>query len=199
MLTGPPHSGKSTTLNYIFRKWKNPVYELRTHYVIEESAIRLIEWLNDSCGLDGFAAWRKQYNAAWQALVAVKQLDEERCFAMEHNDVFIDSSPYDCVAFVEAYGGIPDDYLLTLCAGKKYDLVFYHELIQPFDERAGSGRLQSVEDCLRIGEAQRQVYTRNGMPPITLPPVSVQERMKMIQQHVEKWERDALAKQTAAG
>ena len=192
MLTGPPHSGKSTTLDWLKYSWKNPIHPDREHQVLSESAIRLIRTLNQLCGLERCASWRKEYNSAWQALVTSMQVEEEELNRSTKDvDIFIDSSPLDCLAFVEAYGGVADSFLKQHCgyfpdgSPRRYDLVFYHELIQPFDSRAGSGRLQSKEDCLRIGNAQREVYTRYGMPPIYLPPISLQKRVDIIKQAVQ--------------
>lgn len=200
MLTGPPHSGKSTSLKHISSILHTDApFKNRISYVIEESAIQLISLLQERCS--NFAAWRRTYNPAWQSLVAGMQIAAEAQYRtlpgdyMHYSqredqaappDVYIDSSPLDCLAFVRAYDGTPDQFLLDACQQNRYDLVFYHALVEPFDARKATGRLQSKKDCLRIGQEQLRAYTEHGMTPIILPLMPVEDRLKIIKDRVSQ-------------
>jgi len=184
VLSGPPHSGKTSTLNALkfsahwTQHWNSPK---DPQNFISESAIALINSLRELCG-PNFDQWRTTYNPAWQSLVATMQLKLERDVSKLSikTITWIDSSPLDSLAFCRAYGGQPDQYLLDICAESRYDHVFYLELIQPFNERTNTGRLQTLDDCLKIGSEQLKVYAEYGLSPISVPQLPLPERLAFI-------------------
>jgi len=185
-LTGSPHSGKTTTLLAL---------RARGHNIISESAIDLIESLNGLCGLEGCREWRQTHNVAWQDLVVARQLYLERqAEAQSIQDVIIDSTPIDCLAFtcvreldpVEAIMDHTESQIFKVCENLYYDLVFCLDTILPFDSRPETGRSETLEDCQEIRESQIHQYTWRGMSPIIVPQMSVEARVQMIEYHIKR-------------
>jgi len=180
VLSGPPFSGKTTTLCQL-------ALVLPKFYMVPESAISLIELLNQNCGLEAFRKWRNQYNRAWQDLVITRQLLlEKQADQVSASGMFetigIDSTPIDSYAFALAYPSpeIPLTELEILCRSCYYDKVFYLELVEPFDPRTNTGRLQTREDALRIGRHQFESYSKFGMTPIRVPFMPMKDRIEFI-------------------
>lgn len=190
VLSGSPHSGKTTTLLALRDKG---------HKIISESAIDLIETVNGLCGLGGSREWRKTFNVAWQDLVVARQLHLEAQFAQMFpgEDVIIDSTPFDCLAFTSANLLDPvkaidqsGSKIFELCKTMHYDMVFSLDTILPFDPRPATGRLQTLEDCQKIRACQMRVYSSHGMTPFVVPQMSVGARVQMIEDHIKLRKQD---------
>lgn len=176
VLSGSPHSGKTSTLNAL---------QATGYHVIPESALELINLLNDLCGLDRCSAWRKQFNRAWQNLVIARQLAlEAQCKA---DVVFIDSTPIDSLAFIaaslEADEKINPD-LIKMCDTLKYDKVFILDTVLPFNNRAETGRLQNLQECQRIATFQNKLYTMFKLPVVKVPLMPLEQRVALILNHL---------------
>lgn len=193
-LSGSPHSGKTTTLLALRDKG---------HKIISESAIDLIETVNGLCGLEGSREWRKTFNVAWQDLVVARQLHLEAQFAQTFpgEDVIIDSTPLDCLAFTSASLMAKDldpeqamakdgSKIFQVCKTLHYDMVFCLDTILPFNSRPETGRLQTLEDCQKIRACQMRVYSSHGMTPFVVPQMSVGARVQMIEDHIKLRKQD---------
>lgn len=170
-ISGAPYSGKTTTLTALEKKTELPI--------IHESALFLIEHLEELIGFENSKLWRTGFNTAWQNLVAYSQLDAEQ---QNGEDFIVDSTPIDCLAFAYAYETEITQPLLDSCKKVHYDYVFFLEMIKPFDPRLGTGRLQTLEDCENIGAYQFQTYQAYGMEPIRIPFMPVEKRVEKILQ-----------------
>jgi len=169
-LTGSPYSGKTTTLDALKKVVTN-------YTIIDESALPLIQQLSGMCGFDKSKQWRKQFDMAWQNLVVARQLHlEERAGGA---NFIVDSTPIDSLVFAYVSGAVNQE-LRDACRQVTYDKVFFLEMIQPFDPRTETGRLQTEEDCKDIGATQLLMYEMYKMPPIRIPFMPVEQRVAKV-------------------
>lgn len=175
ILSGSPHSGKTTTLSALGEKG---------FHVVPESAITVIETLNDLVGLEACMKWRTDHVMACQDLMAHKQLSREATLP-ETGLVFIDSTPLDCYAFALAFDSEPSPWLREVCRNSRYEKVFQLDLVTPFNPRSETGRLeQDLEIINKVKNCMTYAYSSHGMQPIRVPLMSVEERVAFILKHL---------------
>lgn len=170
VLTGPPHAGKTTLLRALAEQG------CRT---VPEAALAIIDEHIARDGLKKTTRWRKAHPAAFQVLVAHKQLEQEAALPTDAV-CFLDRGVHDGLAYCAQGGFVPPGVLFRLAEQTRYDKVILCELIEPFAPRSGTGRTSGRERALALQEGIEAAYTHYGMAPVRLPQQPLAERVAAV-------------------
>lgn len=169
VVTGAPHSGKSTLLAELAR---------RGHRTVPEAALGVIDALTGVAGVLGQAAWRRAWPAAFEELVSRRQrlLEAEAGPGTGTALVFLDRSLVDVLAYsrllgIEPPAGVRDDI-----ARAGYDRVFLLDLVVPFSARSESGRTSDEARARATHALLLETYRSVGLEPQAIPLAPVTER-----------------------
>lgn len=197
VLTGAPHSGKTTLINALLEEG---------HLVVPETAITVIESLNDLLGPKGALKWRRDHFKGFQELIserqyymeseAIRRLQERQdtwesiCEAwnepdltVQRNFIFLDRGAHDGIAFARHYAKEFPEKASEYIDDARYDQVFLLDLVLPFDDRVETGRLETEEDCHALQQHLDDVYSEIGLEPTLVPVMPVDERMQFVLDH----------------
>ena len=183
VLTGAPHSGKSTLAEELLEKG---------HLVVPETAITVIESLNELLGLDGALRWRRNHFEGFQELISERQwymetvMEDQYHQAMDLFDefIFLDRGAHDGIAFARHFHKKFPEKASKYIEDVRYDQVFLLDLVTPFDDRNESGRIETEEDCRAIQKHLKDVYTELGLEPILVPLMPVEDRLHFILERI---------------
>lgn len=166
ILTGGPGTGKTTILQELRRKGYSVVSEVARQIIFEEQEKE-----------KGILPWTDL--ALFQDLVIERQLrSEEEATNYQNKKIFLDRSLVDGIAFAEIGKITIKKDLSNLIEQADYKRVFYLEQL-PFYSQ-DKERKEDPELAKRIHEQLYRVYDRLGFDIVTVPAVSVEERIKLI-------------------
>lgn len=176
VLTGGPHSGKSTLLHELLG---------RGFPVVEEVAISVIEELNQRLGVEEQIQWRRRNILEFERRVLEEQLRREEALLSRaaRQTVFCDRGLWD----VEAYSiffdtPFPSDGLAP--SSGEYQFAFVLDTIPAFEMRRETGRQSTYEESLRMRDLLLEVYRRRNIETHLVPVASIEERLSMILDHL---------------
>jgi len=156
VITGPPHSGKTTLINYIREKGHKVIPE-SARYVLEKTSVKEMLFKSQKDMID------LQYS-------------------LEHiikgEEVFLDRGMIDYEGYSKHYNTLLDWDSRTKISASRYDKVFYLDSIEPYEmdgtrfENRENGRdtFRTIHDC----------YTKRGMRPEPIPFTSVEDQYNFI-------------------
>lgn len=180
VLTGAPHSGKTTLIEAFLEEG---------YQVVPETAIVVIEALNDLLGPDGALNWRRNHFKGFQELISERQyyMELEAMKRLEERGedfVFLDRGAHDGIAFARHFHKEFPKKASEYIDDARYDQVFVLDLILPFDDRSDTGRIETEEDCHALQEHLMDVYTEIGFDPIIVPQMPVEDRLSFILENI---------------
>jgi len=111
ILTGAPHSGKTTLLQELKR---------RDYQIVPEAAIIIITELNERFGLKGSEQWRIDNFHEYQILIAEKQLSLEEDVTDSGKPIFIDRGRVDNVGYCRFFNTAPQHHVEQLARIPRY-------------------------------------------------------------------------------
>lgn len=164
VLTGGPGVGKSTTLSLL---------EQRGFHIIPEAARQL---LAEEHAKKGGGITPKSNLAAFQDLVWRRQVLLEQQLQPGIN--FLDRGFPDMITYCRLGNVAPPQRLSQLAKKTRYDRVFLLELLP--DHQNDEARWEGFETARTIHTEIEKVYREFGYEPISIPPVSPEERIKLI-------------------
>lgn len=172
VITGAPHSGKTTLIEELKRQG---------HTVVPESAIDVINSLEELMP-NRALNWRRQYFEAFQALISMRQqsMEENASIADNGRKIFYDRGAYDGLAFAMHYGSDVPESIYNVIKQSSYDKIFLLDLVTPFDPRSNTGRVETEKDCKDIQLLLELVYRRQGYDPIRVPLLPTIKRIEFI-------------------
>jgi predicted ATPase len=97
--------------------------------------------------------------------------------------VFTDTSFIENLVFSDRAGIAIGPKLESWLRNKRYKMVFFLDSLEAYEQSAV--RLESEQVALQISEAVRQRYQQYGYQPVSVPAVSVAERVAFILAHLE--------------
>lgn len=97
--------------------------------------------------------------------------------------VFTDTSFIENLVFSDRAGIATGPNLESWLRSKRYKVVFFLDSLDTYEQ--SSVRLESQQVALQISEEVRQRYQRYGYHPVSVPPVSVAERVAFIRSHLD--------------
>ena len=167
VLTGPPHSGKTTLIEAL---------RGAGHAVIPEAALEIITELGDRD-----PPWRAAHPGEFQTLIAQRQAGKESAARDCSSDVvFLDRGLVDGLAYCRLRNEPVSRELAELVAAADYHRVFLLDLILPFDGRSETGRSSDEVVALKIHAALRQTWSQFRPLPIGVPVMPLAERLSFV-------------------
>ena len=106
--------------------------------------------------------------------------------------VFTDTSYIENLVFSDRAGIAIGANLEAWLRGKRYKVVFFLDPLTSYEQ--SEVRLESEQVALQISEDVRQRYEDYGYSLVSVPAVSVAERVAFILAHLESWSRRELEK-----
>ena len=167
IITGGPGSGKSTLLEALIKKGYRGFEEISRIIIQEQHRIG-----GDKLPWDNLAAFAQ---ICYERMS--KQLDECNC----NNICFYDRGLPDIIAYLKRGKlSVPESYYQKC---KDYNAMVF--IAPPWKEIFvnDSERPESLEDSIQIYHFLKATYLDLGFQVIELPKVSVEERVKFIQNH----------------
>ena len=176
VLTGGPHAGKTTLLRALADAGAR---------VVPESALVEIAELVRELGVDGARAFRRANMAEFQRRVAVRQVRvEAELGELSGERVFFDRGVIDGLAYCEHNAVAAPDDLTHASARARYDLVVVCELVLPFAERAGSGRISDEDAARRLEGLIESAYRARGVRTARLAVAPFEDRLAALERLV---------------
>ncbi|MBU1198525.1 MAG: ATP-binding protein [Nanoarchaeota archaeon] len=171
VLTGGPSSGKSTLLYALQNKG---------FLIVEESAKEII-YQEKERGIN--EPWLDKTFPDFQNKIFELQLKKESEIPEDAGVVFFDRGVPDSLIYFEYRKFEPPQKLLDIVGKCGYEKVFLLEQLQTHEKN--DYRVEDEEESKLISGLIRQTYEKLGYDVIVIPPVSVEERLKLILKHVE--------------
>jgi predicted ATPase len=171
VLTGGPHSGKSTLLAAL---------SARGARVLAESAIGVINDLVASIGIEAAREWRAAHVADFQLTIARRQHQAELAVGGD-GVVWLDRGIIDTIAYCRLYQIEAPEELRQLAARSHYDLAIVCELVTPFHSRQETGRTSDEERARAVEGLVERTYADFNVRTLRLAFGPVPERLEMLQ------------------
>ena len=171
VVTGGPSSGKSSVLAY---------FEKIGYRVIPEAARVLID---EEVAKGKTIEEIRRNEADFQRRVLALKLKIEKELPKDQL-IFLDRAVPDSIAYYSTCGLNPKE-ALDVCQGGQYKKVFLMEQLPYVQDYARTENAQSIE---RLNQLLRQIYERLGYEVILVPVMSVEDRVKFIQSHIERFQ-----------
>jgi len=175
VLTGGPHSGKSTLLHELEKQGG--------FYLVPEAAIQVIKQLAEEMGMEESLKWRESNFEAFQRRIVYLQKKQEEAVTRANagdNKVLIDRGRWDNVAFCKLFNVTPSEEMISLCKEANYDLVFVLETIKPFSSRTETGRIEDEAQAEQVTNLLFETYQELGLNPIRIPQMPVKDRVLAV-------------------
>lgn len=162
VFTGPPRSGKTTTLHYLQQQG----------IPVDNEAAAIV--LDDSVIADELSFQR----TILRAIMASHLSRPKQLLAL------LDRALPDGIAYYR-FKNLPESEVVTLCSYFRYRTVFIFDKI-PIDLcPADPLRGESEPDIDRLAHLTRESYELVGYKPITVPVMSVKERAQFVLNHLQ--------------
>lgn len=173
VLTGGPHSGKTTLLAEL---------GARGYPTVPEAAIGIIDELVAELGTEGAREWRRGHVPEFQERIAHRQLELEHLGRGAGNATcFCDRGLVDGLAYLRLAGVEPPGFLLEAVQRSRYDAVVLCDICLPFKTREQTGRTSSLERAREIEARLVACYVELGYAPLRLPAIApVQARADLL-------------------
>lgn len=175
VFVGGSHCGKTTLLE----QFKSAGYP-----VVPEAAGLVMKQLVEDMGLERYREWRSNNLGKFFELVCEKQIELEQNIPSDEQIIFLDRGVPDMIAVSRYHGAIQPEHITSYPHTNRYDAIFLCELLDHFDDRRETGRMHTREDSRQIVELVYKEYKKYGYDPVRLAPVSVEERVELIQRTI---------------
>lgn len=171
VLTGGPSTGKTSVLNAL---------EEKGYHTVHESARSVIEaGLAEGISLSAM----RQDLAQFQRSIANLNLVRQNALSPQ-DTIFFDRAMPDGLAYmIEAGIEVPTD-LREIIDEQKYGKVFLFEPLEQYFTDYYRLEHEDIEFTKRLNQILEDVYSAQGMNPIKVPAMPVEDRVKFILQHV---------------
>ncbi|VVB82013.1 Dephospho-CoA kinase [uncultured archaeon] len=162
VLTGGPCSGKSTVLEELAKKGYSVLRETAKEIVAKRKDIPI----------------SKQESEIRQDMIFNEQLKKEEEAEKGIGVLFLDRSLIDGLGYSVLYEGENSlEKYFPKILGRKYHKIFLFERL-PFSSQGF--RPETNEEAKKIHDAMDSIYKRFGYEPISVPKMSVEERVNFI-------------------
>jgi predicted ATPase len=168
VITGGPSSGKSTVLSH---------FEKMGYRVIPEAARLLIdEEISKGKGIEEI----RRDEAGFQQKVLKIKIGIEKSLPRDQI-IFFDRAIPDSIAYYILCSLDPKE-VIDVCENNQYRKVFFMEQL-PFSK--DYARIERIQDIKRLNQLLKQSYGQLGYEIISVPVMSVKDRVKVIKAHLE--------------
>lgn len=170
VITGGPSSGKTSLLAELQKLGHRTIAEA-ARTVIDQALEKgvLVEQLrSDEKGFQEDVARLKQKN---ETVHDKSQL------------TFFDRGMQDTVAYLRHYGFDIEDWVAALMDKARYKKVFLLEPLESY--QSDYARTEDVHFAKSLHKLLNDVYTEFGMEPVSVPPISLDQRVKFILDKVD--------------
>lgn len=163
VITGGPSSGKTTIIS------KLP--KMGYHTIPESSRLLIEKGISEGKTLEDIRVDEKEFQL--RVLEMKIKLEAE---SSKDRTVFIDRGIPDTIAYFQLYGFDIQEILKT-CQEKTYKKVFFLEQL-PFEK--DYARIEDEETAKRLNELLRNAYLDLGYEVVSVPNMSIEERVNFI-------------------
>jgi predicted ATPase len=165
VFTGGPCSGKSTVLEELHKRGFSVLRETAKEIVAARRNIPMT----------------KEESQIRQDLIFNEQIAKEDKAEKENCDIlFLDRGLIDGLGYSVLYSGENSiQKYLSAVKNRKYDIIFIFEQL-PFSSEGFRAVNENEEEAIKIRNAIDHVYKRLGYEPISVPVMSVKDRVQFI-------------------
>lgn len=167
VFAGAANSGKTTLLNEMEKLGFKTVPESARKIIEEQLATKgnILPWIN---------------REAFDKLCF--ETDLENYYKFSEGIVFFDRSLPDALAYHKIYNDLPE--CLEDVLKSHYDKVFMLEMLPSYE--TDEVRRQTVEIEKKIHEVLKETYEKQCDKMLTVPVMSIEERVKFVLEHINK-------------
>ena len=166
VLTGPPCSGKTTTITELAKLHYNTSSEIARSYLSRLQKLPINEDISDN-----------SYNLQEEILKLEMQREKK---LDKHQLIFFDRALPDSVAYYKNIGILPK-HVIDAAKMNHYKGIFFLEALPLVSDNI---RKEDQDTANRIGFLIREAYQQLGYTLVDIPATNVQERIKLILQQV---------------
>jgi Predicted ATPase len=170
VITGGPCTGKTTLINYLYKRGFHIVEE-SARLLVKEGILTKEDFINPN---------KRDY---LQRMIMKKQIEQESKIPI-NKITFLDRGLVDGIAYYWIVNMEPPFELLELCKNRNYRLVFVLEQLDNY--QSDELRYEDFETGKKIHEYIIKAYKMFGYKLIFIPKASVEERLNIILGHVKK-------------
>ena len=165
VVTGGPSTGKSTLLSALSALGHKTIPEA-ARIMIDEAAEKGIAVAELRADEKRFQYEVVQLKARTEAALEPRRL------------TFLDRGMHDTIAYLRSYGYATEEWIKKLAEQSNYKGVFLLEPLPVYT--ADYARTESDEFTKQLHELLYNAYAEQGMEPICVPPLSVQDRVDFV-------------------
>jgi len=163
VITGGPSSGKTSVVKELEKSGYKVYYEAARIFIDEEM-------------LKGKSVKEiRSSEAEFQKKILEIKLETEKS-APKDKIVFFDRAVPDSIAYYQICGLNPKE-VIEICREKKYEKIFFLELLPSEDDYA---RVENSATVEKLNKLLKESYLNLGYELIEIPVTAVKERVKMI-------------------
>src|SRR3954471_13326007 len=169
VITGPPCSGKSTTIDLLQGRGNRVRPEIARQYVEEEVA-------------RGWTVAELRSNPQRFQLEVLRRAVASEAVAPKHESMFFDRGVPDSLSYFRFYGIAASSYYHLISAPPKYGKVFILEFIPEY--HVDGIRTENLDDCNLLSDLLRDVYAELAVDVQYVPFLAPDERVDFILRRV---------------
>lgn len=169
VLTGGPCTGKTTTLNFLGKRGFQTLPEVPRIIIDHQLSINgnILPWKE-------FRSFQKE--------VLLKQIEFESKL-QNASIAFLDRGIPDQLAYYRLHKVEPWDFLVETARKVRYDGVFLLDMLPTYE--TDSARKEDPETAKKIHSLINESYSDLGYDVVSVPPLSVEERIELILSNVK--------------
>lgn len=170
VITGGPSTGKTKLINELAKLG---------YITVPEAARTLIdEAISKGITVEEYRSDEKKFQ---YEVAKLKQKIEKELKTSEK--VFFDRGMHDTIAYLRYYGYDSDDWINNLMQKSRYQKVFILDPLERFKENYA--RTEGTEFTGKIHPFLVDAYKKNGMEPISVPDIGLNNRLQLIMDRIE--------------
>ncbi|MCK9595739.1 ATP-binding protein [Candidatus Pacearchaeota archaeon] len=169
VITGGPCSGKTTVIEELSK---------RGYPVLRETAKEIV------AARKNISVTKEESDIRQELIFNEQSAKEDRAEKENYGIIFMDRGLIDGLGYSLLYAGEESiQKYLPVVKNKHYDAIFVFEPV-PFDSGGFRSENENEEESKKIRDSICELYQRLGYNPISVPVMSVEERVEFILERI---------------